>query len=161
MARISKGVGTRGLIGYGEVDGADLVPAIFAGGIVDVIKDIVHCDIAVGFPKALAEVIHGVGSSQRNLAIIVEEMEAVTGVNKLVVHVTSDEKVLLGRGVGEEVVPGVVGDVMGTHRRVNFEKVDPTLGIRDLDADVVAGDGARPVSDAVGVNLASEDTGAG
>jgi hypothetical protein len=99
------------------------------------------------------------GSRERQLAVV-EEVLALVGIDELIVHghAAAALGVRGGRLAGDEVVPGVVGDVMGTARSVNLQEVDAAAGVSDLDTDFVAVNGARPVGNAVGVDLASEDT---
>ena len=46
---------------------------------------------------------------------------------------------------------------MGTLRSVNLQQVQAAVAVGDLDADIVAVDRARPVRDAVGVDLAARN----
>src|SRR5262249_48011917 len=62
-----------------------------------------------------------------------------------------------GRLARLQVVPGVVADVVGALGLVDAQQADGAAAVAQLDADVVAVDGAGPVGDAVGVDLAAED----
>jgi hypothetical protein len=81
-------------------------------------------------------------------------------VDVLVVHGNASAllRVLGGRLAETKVVPGIVGDVVSTTGRVNLEEIDGAALVGDLDADVVAVNGTGPVGNAVGVDLAAENS---
>lgn len=74
------------------------------------------------------------------------------------VNTAAIEGVRLGRFAGLEVDPGVVADVVGAAGLVDAQEVDGAALVAELDADVVAVNGSGPVGDAVGVDLAAENT---
>lgn len=149
------------LVADGEVEVADLVNAVLADGVVDVVEVVVLGDPALGLAEARSEVVHAVRGRERQLAVLHEAL-ALGSAHDLVVHVdtTTLVGILGGRLAVGEVVPGIVGDVVGTTRLVDAEEVEGTALVGDLDADVVAADGTRPVGDAVGVDLATDNTNA-
>jgi len=158
----SETAGALGLVADGKVEVALLVNAVLADGVVDVVQLVVLGDPALGLAEARGDVVHGVGGGEGKLAVV-EEVLALGGVDVLVVHgdATAHLGVLGGRAAEAKVVPGIVGDVMGTAGRVDLEEVDGAALVGDLDADVVAVDGAGPVGDSVGVDLATQDSDAG
>lgn len=136
-----------------------LVDAVLADGVVDVVQLVVLGDPALGLAQARGDVVHRVGGGEGKLAVV-EEVLALGGVDVLVVHVdaTSHLGVLGGRLAEAKVVPGIVRDVVGTAGRVNLEEIDGAALVGDLDADIVAVNGTGPVGDAVGVDLATQDS---
>jgi hypothetical protein len=152
--------GARGLVADGEVEGALLVDTPVADRVENVEQLVVLGDVAVGLLQARGDVVHAVGSSEGNVLALVEERTALAGGTVLVVHVDSATLMRLdgGRLAKGEVVPGIVGDVVGTAGLVDPEEVDAAAAVGDLNADVVAADAARPVGNAVGVDLATQDT---
>lgn len=109
-----------------EVERANLIIAILADGINEVEQFVVLGSEAVRLVlEAGGNIVDAVGGAERKLAVV-KEAAALAGGDKLKVHV--DTTALLGRLGGtlarDEEVPSIVGDVMGTARRVNLEEVD-------------------------------------
>jgi hypothetical protein len=136
-----------------------LVNTVLADGVVDVVELVVLGDPALGLAEARGDVVHGVGGSEGKLALV-KDVLALGGVDVLVVHGNASAllRVLGGRLAEAKVVPGIVGNVVSTTRRVNLEEIDRAALVRDLNADVVAVNGTGPVGNAVGVDLAAENS---
>lgn len=65
---------------------------------------------------------------------------------------------LLARALaGDQVVPGIVGNVIGALGGVDAEQVYRSALVAERDADFVAVDGAGPVGDPVRIDFAAED----
>jgi len=153
--------GALGLVADGKVEVALLIDTVLANGVVDVVEGVVLGDPALGLAEAGGDIVHAVGSGEGQLSVV-HEVLAVGSIDILVVHgnATTHVRVLGGRAAEAEVVPGIVGDVVGTTGGVDLEEVDGASLVGDLDADVVAVDATGPVGNAVGVDLASQDTNA-
>ena len=151
-----------GLVADVEVDSALLISAHLAERVVDVEQLEVLADPAGGVAHARGGVVHAVAGGQGQLAAV-EEVSALAGVDELVRHLDAAAAlgVLLGGLASDEVVPGVVGDVVGARGGVDLEHVQAVGAVGDLDADVVAADGAGPVGNTVGVDLAAGDSNGG
>jgi len=149
------------LVADGKVEVALLVDTVLADGVVDVVQLVVLGDPALGLAEARGDVVHGVGGGKGELAVV-EEVLALGGVDVLVVHgdATALLGVLGGRLAEAKVVPGIVGDVVSATGGVNLEEIDGAALVGDLDTDVVAVNGTGPVGDAVGVDLAAENSNA-
>lgn len=159
------GAETRGasrLVADSQVESAGLVDTPVADGVKDVVQLVVLGDEAVGLAQARGDVVHAVGASEGKLAVV-HEVRAFASRSVLVLHVDATAHVrLLGSRLAEaKVVPGIVRDVVGTARLINLEEVDTSARVGNLDADVVAANGAGPVGNAVGVDLAAQDTNGG
>jgi hypothetical protein len=121
----------------------------------------------VAKPSALgtaSKSTHAVGSRQRELLVgSLDDVGAL--VHRRVgddgVDASAHRRLGLGSLAGAEVVPRVVGDVVGATRLVDVEEVDFTPVGGDLLAEVVAARGHGPVGDAVGVYVAAEDADGG
>ena len=106
--------------------------------------------------KTTSNIIHRIRRSKRQFpAGRLDQTGALLRGDRLVVHLDA----AAGDGVGHgrlarvEVVPGVVGDVVGAAGLVDAEEVDGAPAVGDLDADVVAVYAHRPVGYAVGVDV--------
>lgn len=152
--------GARRLVADGEVEGALLVDTPVADGVEDVVELVVLGDVAVGLLQARGDVVHAVGTSEGNVLALVEERTTFAGWAVLVLHVDTAAVVRLdgGRLAKGKVVPGIVGDIVGTTGLVDLEEVDAAATVGNLDTDVVAAHAARPVGNSVGVDLATQDT---
>lgn len=109
-----------------EVESANLIVAVLADGVNKVEQLVVLGSKAVGFVlDAAGNVVHAVGSTERKLAVV-KKAATLAGGNELVVHVNTAALLrrLGGTLAGNEVVPSIIGDVVGTTRRVNLEEVD-------------------------------------
>ena len=156
----TQAAGALGLVADRHVELARLVLADGARRVGNVVQLVVLARPA-GI-EARRDVVHRVGRGERQLAVVEEVLALLCG-DVLVVHGDAAALVrgVLGRLPEGEVVPGVVGDVVGAGGRVDAQQVHGAAGVRDLDADVVAVDGAGPVGDAVRVDLAAEDADGG
>ncbi|CRK42039.1 hypothetical protein BN1723_005238 [Verticillium longisporum] len=154
----AEGVGARGLIADGEVELADLIVADGADGVGNVVEDVVLAGPGVGVRETGRNIVHAVGGGERQLAVV-KEILALGHGDDLVVHVDAAAHVggVGGGGTKGEVVPGIVGDVMGAGRGVDAQQVEAAAAVGDLDAEVVAARSARPVGDTVGIDLAAKD----
>lgn len=117
-------------------------------------------DPAIRFCQTAGQEVHAVGSREGQLgAVSLDEVGTFRGVHLLVLHVdTSAGNGIDGSRLARlEVGPGVVTDVMCAAGLVNSEKIDGAISISELDTDVVAIDGARPVGNAIGINLTAEN----
>lgn len=153
-------VGALGLVGVGPVEGALLVAAPGADGVDDVVEEVVVGDPAARLVEAGGEEIHAVGGAERQLAAVgADELAALGGVDRLVLHgdAAAADGLVGGRVARVEVVPGIVADVVGAARGVDAQQVQLAVLVGQRDAEVGAVDGAGPVGDAVGVDLAAED----
>jgi hypothetical protein len=154
-------VGAGGLVALGQVGVvAPLVHAHGAGRVGDVEEREVVADPGVGL-LAAGDEVHGVGGGEgEGLVLGLEQVRALGHVDVLVGgrDAATLDGVLGGALAGDEVVVGVVGDVVGSAGLVDLEQVDAAAVGADFDAHVVAVNGAGPVSDAVGVDLATENT---
>lgn len=150
--------GASRLVGSGKVESALLVETVLADGIEDVVELVVVGDPTVGLRDARRNVVHGVGGSKGKLAVV-HEVSAIAGMDGLVFEVltTSGLRALSGGPAALEVVPGVIGDVVGASGLVDLEEVDSAALVIDFYADVVTADRAGPVRNAVGVDFASQD----
>jgi hypothetical protein len=151
-----------GLVADVEVDGAHLINTLLAERVVDVDQLEVLADPAARVAHAGRGVVHAVARRQGELAVV-EEISALAGVDKLIGHLDTAAAlgILASRLASDESVPGIVGDVVGTCRRVDLENVQAVGTIGDLDTNVVAADRTRPVGNPVGVDLAAEDSNGG
>lgn len=151
-----------GLVADAQVESARLVVAILASRVLHVDELVVLGDPAVLVLDARADVAHAVGGRERQLAIV-EEILALIGRDEFISHVDAAAglRVFSGRLAKGEVVPGIVGDVVGTAGLVNLEEVEAAAAVGDLDTDVVAVDTHGPVGNTVGIDLAAEDTDGG
>lgn len=156
--RAAETAGAVGLVADGQIQGALLVDAVLADGVHDVEQLVVLGHPAVGLGKAGRHVVHAVGGRQGQLAVI-KDVGALAVVHELVVH--GDATAHLGLVGGPlavaKVVPGVVGDVKGTARRVNLQEGQAAALVGQLDADVVAVNAHGPVGHTVGVDLAARN----
>ena len=111
-----------GLVAFGQIEGALLVPAIVADRIEDVGELIVVGDPAALVVQARCNVVDAVGRGHGQLSVV-EEVIALVRRHKLVVHVDAATPVrLLRRRLAKsEVVPGVVGNVVRTTGLVNLQ----------------------------------------
>jgi hypothetical protein len=142
---------------------APLVDAHGAGAVGDVEEGEVVADPGVGL-LAAGDEVHGVGGGEgEGLVVGLEQVRALAHVDVLVggCDAATLDWVLFGSPAGHEVVVGVVGDIMGAARLVDLEQVDAAAVGADLDAHVVAVNGAGPVGDTVGVDLATKNTNRG
>ncbi|KAH8201053.1 hypothetical protein TruAng_004749 [Truncatella angustata] len=108
---------------------------------------------------AAREEIHAVRCAERQLAPIgMYQVCAVRRVqiNILHLHRAPGRRLVQRRVPRVEVVPGVVGDVVGALRLVHPEQPHAAAGIRDRHADVAARDRVGPVGDPVRVDLAPQ-----
>lgn len=157
LVRLTQSMRALGLVALSKVEGAILVPTVMADRVEDVNQLVVLGNPAVGVVEARRNVVHAVccGEGQR---AVVEQVATLVRRDKLVLHVDAAAlvRLLRGRLAEREVVPSVVGDVVGATGLVNLEEVQAASLIGDLDANVVAVDDLRPVGDAVGVNFASQ-----
>ncbi|KAK0762742.1 hypothetical protein N5P37_005560, partial [Trichoderma harzianum] len=166
LARVSnlgtQGVRARRLVADVEIQSAGLVVSVLAERVGDVDELVVLVDPAVGLAHAAGDVVHAVGSRERQLAAV-HEISALAGIDELVVHgnAAASVGVLLGTLAEAKVVPGIIGDVVGTARLVNLEEVEAAVAVGDLDADVVAANTHGPVGNTVGVDQAAQDTDGG
>lgn len=138
---------------------APLVNAHGAGRVGDVEEREVVANPRVSL-LAAGDKVHCVGGSEsKGLVLGLEQVPALAHGNVLVGgrNASTHDGVLSGGLAGHEVVVGVVGDVVSTTGSVNLEKVDATTVGRNANAHLVAVNGAGPVGDAVGVDLATED----
>lgn len=145
----------------GPVERADLVETPGTDGIEDVVENVILCHPAIGLRETAGQEIHAVGCAEGQLAALcMDEAGALRGVDILKSHRggTAGGGLRSGRVAGVEVIPGIVTDVVGTARLVDAEEIDGSTLIRQRHTDVVAVDRARPVGDAIRINLASQDT---
>lgn len=150
-----------GLVAFAEVGVlAPLVNAKSAGRVGDVEEREVFADPGVSL-LAAGDEVHGVGSGERKgLVVGLEEVLALAHGDVLVGSgdATTHGWVLSCAFASDQVVVCIVGDVIGATRSVDLEQVDAAAVGRNLDAHLVAVNGAGPVGNAVGVNLAAKDT---
>lgn len=150
-------MGAAGLVGDGKVGHvAGLVVSVRAGRVGNVVQDVVLAD--PGVSGAAGDKVHRVGCREGEAARgLVDEVRTLGHGNVLVGggDTTAGGGVRGGGLSSVEVVPGIVGDVVGTTRLVNLQEVDGSSVGADLDTDVVAAGERRPVGDAVGVDLAA------
>lgn len=148
----------RRLVADGEIKSANLIHAPVAHRVKDVVQLVVLRDVAAGLVEAGGDEVHAVSSQQRHLPTV-QQVGALARGNVLVLHGEAAALAgVLGGGDAEaEVVPRVVGDVEGSAGGVDLEEVQGAALVAHADADVVAVDGAGPVGDAVGVDLAADD----
>jgi len=153
-------VRARGLVALGQVGIlALLVEAKGAGAVGDVVEGEVVADPRVGL-LAAGDKVHGVGGGEgKGLVVGLEQVGALTHVDIFVGgrDATTLDRVFLGTLAGDEVVVGVVGNVVSSARLVDLEQVDAAAVGTDFDAHLVAVNCAGPVGDAVGVDLATKD----
>lgn len=152
-------MGAGGLVADCKVEGADLIEAESAGGVLDIVEGRVLSDPGAG--TAAGVEVHGVGGHQGELAAGgLDDVFALIHGDELVVGVEAAASYWLfsGRLASVEVVPGVVGDVVCSTGGVELEKVDRTSIGSDLDAHGVTPRRHRPVGSAVGIDMAAEDT---
>jgi hypothetical protein len=137
-----------------------LINAHGAGAVGDVEEGEVVADPGVGL-LAAGDKVHGVGGGEgEGLVVGLEQVRTLAHVDVLVggSDTATLDWVFLGSLAGDEVVVGVVRDIEGSAGLVDLEQVDATAVGVDLDAHVVAANGAGPVGDAVGVDLATKNT---
>lgn len=129
-----------------------------AHGVLEVDELVVLGNPRVGLVKAAGDIVDAVGSRQGQLSVVKEVLAlAVVDVLPLDIGTTALVGFSSGRLVEEELVPGIVGDVEGSAGLVDLEDVEAAALISELDADVVAVDGAGPVGNTVGVDVAADD----
>lgn len=153
-------MGAAGLVADAQVEGAGLVVAERAKRVGNVVENVVLGDPAARVSQTAGNEIHAVGGRQGQLvAGRLDERSALRSINLLVLHsdTAARDGVDSGRGASLQVVPGIVADVVGTAGLVDAQKVDRAVAVGNLDAKVVAVDGAGPVGDAVGVDVAAEN----
>ena len=156
----AESVRARGLVGLGEVERALLIVAPRTYAVEDVVQGVVLTDPAVALGDAARHEVHAVGGAQGQLAVVgVDEVGAVGRVGILVLHGggAAGRGVGRGRGAGDEVVPGVVADVVGAARLVDAEQEDGAVAVAQAHAEVGAVDRHGPVGDPVRVDFAAED----
>ena len=150
-----------GLVALGKVRVlAPLVDAKGAGRVGDVEEGEVVADPGVGL-LAAGDEVHGVcGGEGKSLVLGQEEVLALAHGDVLVGsrNATAHDGVISGGLAGDEVVVGVVGDVVCATGSVNLEEVDTAAVGRDANAHLVAANSAGPVGDAVGIDLATKYT---
>ena len=147
------------LVALVQVKRASLVVTILADGVEHVVQLIVLGSIAVGLVlHARRNVVHAVGSRQGDLAIV-QQVSTLAGRTVLPVHVDAPAlvRLLVSTLAKSEVVPRIIRNVVSTARGVNLQHVEAASAVGDLDANVIAADGARPVGYAVGVDVAAHD----
>lgn len=144
---------------------ANLVVAEIALAVVDVPKLKVLSDPRVGgVENAVGDVVDRGGCREGEFAAggSVDELATVVWVHGLVggreALAGLDLVLHGGRVAGFEVVPVVEADVVGADRVVDAEESYGAIESRDLDTDIVAPDGLRPVRHVIDVDFAAEDT---
>jgi hypothetical protein len=160
----TKRVRAGGLVAKVEVGVlAPLVDAESALGGGDVEEREVVADPGGGLLAASDEV-HGVrGGESKSLVDGLEEALALAHGEVFVGgrDLAAFNGVVPGGLVGDEVVVGIVGDVVGAAGLIDLKEIDATTVGGDADAQVVTAHSAGPVGDAVSVDLASEYTNGG
>lgn len=154
-------VGAGGLVAKIEVGiFASFVNTKGTGRIHDVEKGEVVADPRVSL-LATGDEVHRVrGSKGKGLILGQEDVFALSHVD---IFVRSGDATARGRildsGVpSDKVVVSVVSDVIGSTGRVDLEEVDAATISGYTDTDLVAINSARPISDAVSVDLATKHT---
>lgn len=154
-------VGAGGLVALGEVGVlAPLINTEGTGRVRDVEEREVVANPRVGL-LAAGDKVHGVrGGEGESLVLGQEEVLALAHGNVLVGSrdATAHDRVLSGGLAGNEVVVGIVGDVVSATGSVNLQEVDAAAIGRDANAHLVAADSAGPVGDTVSVDLATKHT---
>lgn len=154
-------VGAGGLVALGEVGVlAPLINAKSAGRVGDVEEGEVVANPRVGL-LAAGDKVHSVGGSEgKSLVLGQEEVLALAHGDILVGSrdATAHDRVLSGGLASDEVVVGIVGDVISASGSVNLEKVDAAAVCRDANAHLVAANSAGPVGDTISVDLAAKNT---
>lgn len=107
---------------------------------------------------AIGQVVDAVGCREGKAAIA-HQVGAVAGRDILDLHVDTpaSDRVLPRALARHEEIVGIVGHVVGATRLIDAKEVEVATAVVDFDTDVIAAYGARPVGDAVGVDLAAED----
>lgn len=141
------------LVALLEVERADLVVAVLALGVDDVDELVVARHPRAGLLQAADDKVDAVGRAQGQLAVV-QQAVALAVVDVLPLDVDAAARVrVLRRGLAEdELVPGVVRDVVRAAGAVDLEHVEAAALVAQLHADVVAVDVAGPVGHAVGVD---------
>jgi hypothetical protein len=146
-----------GLITWIEVEVlAPLVNTKDAGRVCDVEERGIVADPRVSL-LALGDETHGIcGSEGKVLVLGQERVLALAHVDILVSteDTAARNRVFLCGLTSDEVIVGIVGDVVGATRSVKFEKVDAAAVDRNANANLVAADSTGPVSVAVSVDFA-------
>ena len=154
-------VGAGGLVALGKVGVlAPLVNAKSAGRVGDVEEREVVANPGVGL-LAAGDKVHGVrGSEGKSLVLGQEEVLALAHGDILVGSrdATAHDRVLSGGLAGDEVVVGIVSDVVSATGSVNLEEVDAAAVGRDANAHLVTANSAGPVGNTVSVDLATKHT---
>lgn len=110
---------------------------------------------------ATGDKIHRVcGCEGKGLVLGQEEVVALFHPNIFIRSrdATAHDRILDSRFTSDKVVVSVVSDVVGTTGRVDLEKVDAAPISGHADTYLVAVNSARPVGDAVSVDLATKHT---
>ncbi|KAI9148181.1 LOW QUALITY PROTEIN: putative alanine aminotransferase [Paramyrothecium foliicola] len=150
-----------GLIGCGPVELALLVAAEAADGVEHVVQHVVLSNPGVWLVKAAREEVHAIGGAERQLVIVGPyQVFALFRIEVLKRHCSGSAGGWLvgGTVAGEEVIPSIVADVVRAAGLVDSQEFNGAIAVAEGDADVVAVDGAGPVSNAVGVYLTTQHT---
>lgn len=137
---------------------ASFVDTEGAGRICDVEKGEVIADPRVSL-LAAGDKVHRVRSGEGKCLVLgQEEVLALSHINifKRSGDATAHDRILDRRFTGNKVVVSVISDVIGATGRVNLEEVDAAAISRHPDTNLVAVNSARPVSDAISVDLATK-----
>lgn len=152
-------MGTGGLVAETEVGVlASFVNTERTGRIRDIEKREVIADPRVSQLTASDKVHRVRGSEGKGLILGQEEVLALSHVDIFVCSgdATAHDRILDRRFTSNKVVVSVISDVIGATGRVNLEEVDAAAISRHPDTNLVAVNSARPVSDAVSVDLATK-----
>lgn len=154
-------MGTGGLVAEIEVGIlASFVNAERTGRICDVEKGEVIADPRISL-LATGDKAHRIrGSEGEGLVLGQEKVVALFHSNIFVRNgdAAAHDRVLDSRFASDKVVVSIVSDVVGTTGRVDLEKVHTAPISGHADTYLVTVNSARPVSDAVSVDLATKHT---
>lgn len=114
-----------------------------AGGVEDIIKDVVLGDPAVGLGEAAGEIVHAVGGAEGQLVAV--GAEQVRALGRVDVGVGHGDRAAGGRALRRgvprvQVVPGVVANVVGALGLVDAQQVNGPSAVGQRHADAAAVD---------------------